>query len=143
MVQQCSPRKWHGVPGFISWPSITPLTQPSQQAVQPPHSRAGATATGITAPQHFLNFLPLPQGQGSLRPTGMETGSCGGLSVYSRHAARPHSNGPVIVYLAVLCMMLQGVAQRGAKMLFSLAALDMGATPFMVGLLAALFPVFP
>ena len=40
-------------------------------------------------------------------------------------------------------MMLQGVAQRGAKMLFSLAALDMGATPFMVGLLAALFPVFP
>ena len=22
------------------------------------------------APQHFLNFLPLPQGQGSLRPTG-------------------------------------------------------------------------
>ena len=22
--------------------------------------------------QHFLNFLPLPQGQGSLRPTGLK-----------------------------------------------------------------------
>jgi hypothetical protein len=24
-----------------------------------------------TAPQHFLYFLPLPQGQGSFLPTGM------------------------------------------------------------------------
>jgi MFS family permease len=49
----------------------------------------------------------------------------------------------VIVYLAVLCTLLQGVAQRGAKMLASLAALNLGATPFQVGLLAALFPLFP
>ena len=49
----------------------------------------------------------------------------------------------MIVYLAVLCTLFQGVAQRGAKMLASLAALDMGASPFQVGLLAALFPVFP
>src|SRR5258706_7931824 len=72
MLQQWSPRKWHGVPGFISWPSITPATQPSQHAVHSPHCRAGAAAIGIVAPQHFLYFLPLPQGQGSLRPTGME-----------------------------------------------------------------------
>lgn len=49
----------------------------------------------------------------------------------------------MIVYLAVLCTLLQGVAQRGAKMQLSLAALNLGATPFQVGLLAALFPVFP
>jgi MFS family permease len=49
----------------------------------------------------------------------------------------------VIVYLAVVCTFLQAVAFRGAKMLASLSALDFGATPFQVGLLAALFPVFP
>jgi MFS family permease len=49
----------------------------------------------------------------------------------------------VIVYLAVLCTLFQGMAQRGAKMLASLAALSLGASPFEVGLLAALFPVFP
>lgn len=32
---------------------------------------------------------------------------------------------------------------RGAKMLVSLSALDLGATPFQVGLLAALFAAFP
>jgi hypothetical protein len=54
------------------------LTQPSQQAVQLPHCREaapGATpATGcnaITAPQHFLYFLPLPHGQGSFLPTAI------------------------------------------------------------------------
>jgi hypothetical protein len=26
---------------------------------------------GTTAPQHFLYFLPLPQGQRSFRPTGI------------------------------------------------------------------------
>ena len=31
------------------------------------------------APQHFLNFLPLPQGQGSLRPTLVLTGAPFGL----------------------------------------------------------------
>ena len=32
---------------------------------------------------------------------------------------------------------------RGAKMLVSLSALDIGATPFQVGVLAALFAAFP
>ena len=62
---------------------MVPAAQPSQQAVQVPHSRAafaiaagvssarGTGFTAITAPQHFLNFLPLPQGQGSFRPTLM------------------------------------------------------------------------
>ena len=49
----------------------------------------------------------------------------------------------MIAYLAVLCTVFQGIAQRGAKMLASLATLELGATPFQVGLLAALFPVFP
>jgi len=49
----------------------------------------------------------------------------------------------VIVYLEVFCTLVQGVAQRGAKMLMSLDALGLGASPFQVGLLAALFPVFP
>ena len=47
------------------------------------------------------------------------------------------------VYLAVLLSLLQGVSMRGAKMLVSLSALDLGATPFQVGLLAALFAAFP
>jgi MFS family permease len=49
----------------------------------------------------------------------------------------------VIVYLAVLCSLLQGVAMRGAKMLVSLSALEVGATPFQVGVLAATFAAFP
>jgi MFS family permease len=49
----------------------------------------------------------------------------------------------VIVYLAVLCSLLQGVAMRGAKMLVSLSALDIGASPFQVGVLAAMFAAFP
>ena len=69
MVQQPSPRKWHGVPGFISWPSIVPATHPSQHAVHSPHLRAGIAATWITAPWHFLYFNPLPQGHGSFRAT--------------------------------------------------------------------------
>ena len=83
MVQHCSPRKWHGVPGFISWPKTVPTIQPSQHAVHVPQDRDGArdgagdaaraaVATGwsaITLPQHFLYFLPLPQGQGSFRAT--------------------------------------------------------------------------
>jgi hypothetical protein len=60
-----------------------PTIQPSQHAVQVPQLRDGAgaaasdgllvaAATGcsaITLPQHFLYFLPLPQGQGSFRGT--------------------------------------------------------------------------
>ena len=37
-----------------SWPGLWP---------------AGRQSRYPAAPQHFLNFLPLPQGQGSLRPT--------------------------------------------------------------------------
>ena len=47
------------------------------------------------------------------------------------------------VYLAVLLSLLQGISMRGAKMLVSLSALSLGATPFDVGILAALFPAFP
>src|SRR6266581_887334 len=80
MVQHPAPRKWHGRPGYISWPKIEPLTQPSQQAVQVPHCRAPAARAGAetclsstTAPQHFLYFFPLPQGQGSFRPIAIGT----------------------------------------------------------------------
>ena len=66
--------------------------------------------------------------------------------VYSSTAATrrsPLRNKHLLVYLAVLLSLLQGVAMRGAKMLVSLSALDAGATPFQVGLLAALFAAFP
>jgi MFS family permease len=49
----------------------------------------------------------------------------------------------LLVYLAVSLSLLQGVSMRGAKMLVSLSALEIGATPFQVGLLAALFAAFP
>jgi MFS family permease len=49
----------------------------------------------------------------------------------------------LLVYLAVSLSLLQGVSMRGAKMLVSLSALDIHATPFQVGLLAALFAAFP
>ncbi|HET9578872.1 MAG TPA: MFS transporter [Usitatibacter sp.] len=48
-----------------------------------------------------------------------------------------------MVYLAVLLSVLQGISQRGSKMVVSLTALGLGATPFEVGLLAAMFAVFP
>ena len=49
----------------------------------------------------------------------------------------------MLVHLAVLLSILQGISLRGAKMVLSLSALAEGATPFQVGLLAATFPVFP
>jgi MFS family permease len=49
----------------------------------------------------------------------------------------------VIVYLAVLCSLLQGISMRGAKMVVSLSSLSLGATPFQVGILASLFAAFP
>ena len=49
----------------------------------------------------------------------------------------------MIVYLAVLMALLQGISMRGAKILVSLSALAGGATPFQVGVLAAMFAAFP
>ena len=49
----------------------------------------------------------------------------------------------MIVYLAVLMAVLQGISMRGAKILVSLSALAQGATPFQVGVLAAMFAAFP
>src|SRR5690242_4985293 len=39
--------------------------------------------------------------------------------------------------------LVSGISMRGAKLLVSLSALAQGATPFQVGLLAALFAAFP
>ncbi|HSN20642.1 MAG TPA: MFS transporter [Usitatibacter sp.] len=47
------------------------------------------------------------------------------------------------IYLACLLSFLQGIALRGAKMQVSLAALAQGASSFEVGLIGAMFPVFP
>jgi MFS family permease len=49
----------------------------------------------------------------------------------------------VIVYLAVMCTLMQSISMRGAKMVVSLSALSLGATPFEVGILASLFAAFP
>ena len=48
-----------------------------------------------------------------------------------------------MIYIAVLCSLLQGIAMRGSKMLVSLSALAIGASQFEVGILAALFAAFP
>src|SRR4051812_2193250 len=80
----------------------------------------------MTAPWHFLYLSPLPQGHGSLRPTVMR-------KVYWR----------VAVHLVVLLSVLQNISLRGSRMLVSLAALALGATPFQVGVLAAMFAVLP
>src|SRR5437016_5550903 len=50
MLQQPSPRKWQGCPGYISWPKTVPLTQPSQQAVQVPHCRLPCATAGLLLP---------------------------------------------------------------------------------------------
>jgi MFS family permease len=47
------------------------------------------------------------------------------------------------VYLVVLMAMLNSIAQRGAKVVVSLDALELGAGAAAVGVLAALFAVFP
>ena len=47
------------------------------------------------------------------------------------------------VYLVVLLSMLNSIGQRGSKMAVSLYALELGAGPASVGVLAALFATFP
>src|SRR5256885_6482985 len=47
------------------------------------------------------------------------------------------------VYLVVLLSVLNSIAQRGSKVAVSLYALDLGAGAAAVGVLAALFAVFP
>ena len=93
----------------------------------------------ITAPQHFLNFFPLPQGHGSLRP------ACIAKVYWLTLSGTPflHPESRLAVYLAVLLSVLQGISMRGAKILVSLSALAANATPFEVGVLAATFAVFP
>jgi MFS family permease len=49
----------------------------------------------------------------------------------------------VTVYLVVLLSVLNSIAQRGSKVVVSLYALDLGAGAAAVGVLAALFAVFP
>src|SRR2546423_12372002 len=47
------------------------------------------------------------------------------------------------VYCVVLLSVLSSIAHRGSKVLVSLDALQLGANSFMVGVLAALYAVFP
>jgi MFS family permease len=107
---------------------MVPTTQPSQHAVQLPHCRS-AERSAMTPPWHFLNFCPLPQGQGSFRPT------CICLrSVYSERVA---------IYFVVLLAVLNSISMRGSKVAVSLYALELGAGALAVGVLAALFATFP
>src|SRR5512135_2118319 len=50
------------------------------------------------APWHFLYFLPLPQGQGSLRPTFVETG-CGRDAPFDDAVLRPLLRAPLLLLL--------------------------------------------
>jgi len=47
------------------------------------------------------------------------------------------------VYFVILLSVLSSIAYRGSKVLVSLDALQLGANSFMVGVLAALYAVFP
>jgi len=47
------------------------------------------------------------------------------------------------VYFVVLLSVLSSIGHRGSKVLVSLSALDLGANSFTVGVLAALYAVFP
>jgi MFS family permease len=51
--------------------------------------------------------------------------------------------GAPSVYFVVLLSVLTNIALRGSRVLVSLSALHVGANSFMVGVLAALFSVFP
>jgi len=50
---------------------------------------------------------------------------------------------PHVVSFVILLSVLASIAHRGSKVLVSLAALHLGANSFMVGVLAALYAVFP
>jgi predicted MFS family arabinose efflux permease len=49
----------------------------------------------------------------------------------------------VTIYLVVLLSVLNSIGQRGSKVVVSLYALELGASSFTVGVLAALYAVFP
>src|SRR5689334_4228228 len=51
--------------------------------------------------------------------------------------------GAASVYFVVLLSVLMNAALRGSRVLVSLSALHLGANSFTVGVLAALFSVFP
>src|SRR3989442_6801849 len=51
--------------------------------------------------------------------------------------------GAPSVYFIVLLSVLSSIGHRGSKVSVSLAALQLGANSFMVGVLAALYAVFP
>ena len=86
----------------------------------------------MTAPWHFLYFWPLPQGQGSFRPARIS-------EAFSILVPSPE----MTLYLVVLLSVLASIAQRGSKVTVSLYALELGAGPLAVGVLAALFATFP
>ena len=47
------------------------------------------------------------------------------------------------LYVVILFSVLTGIAFRGSKVLFALYALNLGASPATVGVLAATYSVFP
>jgi MFS family permease len=52
-----------------------------------------------------------------------------------------HRSGPL--YFVVLLSVLANVALRGSRVLVSLSAIELGASAFVIGIIAALFAVFP
>src|SRR5258706_9195841 len=109
---------------------MVPAAQPSQQAVQLPHWRcvAGAASTrakfgadagadmetactGITAPQHFLNFLPLPQGQGSFLPVF--------IVALHHEGARPNRVCKIIAPQRPACENMRIAIWRGSPDIFA------------------------
>jgi len=63
------------------------LTGHEKTTTQPWLAGLQAKLRGIYRPQQFLNFLPLPQGQGSLRPTFGPVRTGLGLGLFTSSAA--------------------------------------------------------
>src|SRR3972149_2938335 len=127
---------------------MLPATQPPPQGVHSPHLRtpcaAGALAIGIVAPQHFLYFFPLPQGQGSFlagfmvwiegrRYTTDRLDACQGAP----------ERKPMAIYLTSLLSILNQIGVKGSKMLVALYAIELGASPLAIGALISTYAIFP
>src|SRR5581483_4186306 len=99
----------------------------------------------MTAPQHFLYFLPLPQLQGSFLPGFMLAGTLRSAPghVKLRPSSASVSKIDMALYLTVLLAILNNIGLKGSKMLVALYALDLGASPFAIGVLVSMYAIFP
>src|SRR5438046_1404268 len=89
-------------------------------------------------PQQCLNLRPLPHAQGSLRPGFMNAAKYTRAAFAERdRLLHPGTRRRMGVHLIMLLSALVSVAYRGARVVVSLASLADGASPLVLGLIAA------